>query len=260
MEISKFKYKKIIFELAPFVIPVILLIFWYVTTTFGFISDKVFPTISSVVSVTLELLRNGELEENVLISFERAVSGLIIGGLIGFILGIVNGLSKWSFAFLDSVIQMIRTIPHLSLLPLVVIWFGVSETGKVFLVSLGVLFPIYINTLSGIKGVDPELKEMGEVYGLKKIGLFREIIFPAALPSILIGFRYALGNMWITLIVAETVAANSGIGYMATNARDFMQLNIIVLSIIIYALLGKLSDILAKLLESHYLFWYFANK
>ncbi|MFT8459621.1 MAG: ABC transporter permease subunit [Liquorilactobacillus ghanensis] len=258
--IKKFKINNIAFRLAPFVIPVFLLFLWQITTTLKIVPSNIFPTISSVISITIELLKNGQLESNILISTERAFSGLIIGGSLGFLLGIVNGLSKWSYTFLDSTIQMIRTIPHLSLLPLIVIWFGVSEIGKVFLVSLGVLFPIYINTLAGIRGIDPDLREMGNVYGLKGISLFKEIIFPAALPSILIGFRYALGNMWITLIVAETIAANSGIGYMATNAREFMQLNIIVLSIIIYAVLGKMSDIIAKLLENHFLFWYFANK
>lgn len=252
--------KKITLKIIPAIIPLALLIIWQFVTVSGIVSSNVFPTPASVVSVTGQLLATGELEQNILVSTERAFLGFIVGGLLGFILGIVNGISKWSYAFFDSIIQMIRTIPHLSLIPLVIIWFGVSETGKIFLVALGVLFPVYINTLLGIREADPDLKEMGRVYGLKGFKLFKKIIFPSALPSIMIGIRYGLGNMWITLIVAETVASNTGIGFMATNAREFMQLNIIVLSIIIYALLGKLSDLVAKFFENHYLFWYFANK
>nr|WP_308737739.1 ABC transporter permease subunit [Paenibacillus sp. AR247] len=123
------------------------------------------------------------------------------------------------------------------------------------LVSLGVFFPIYLNTFHGIRSIDRGLIEMAKVYGLKGLDLYKEVILPGALPSILVGIRYSLGIMWLTLIVAETVAADSGIGYMAMNAREFMQLDITVLSIIIYALLGKLSDSIAKGLERWLLQW-----
>lgn len=150
---------------------------------------------------------------------------------------------------------MIRNIPHLSLIPLVIVWFGIGEEAKLFLVSLGVFFPIYLNTFHGIRSVDHSLIEMGRVYGLSRFALYTNIILPGALPSILVGIRYALGIMWLTLIVAETVAADSGIGYMAMNAREFMQMDVIVLSILLYALLGKLSDSIAKLLEKRWLRW-----
>ncbi|MNP07125.1 putative aliphatic sulfonates transport permease protein SsuC [compost metagenome] len=156
----------------------------------------------------------------------------------------------------DSTIQMIRNVPHLAMIPLVIAWFGIGEEGRIFLVALGVLFPIYINTLHGIRSVDPGLIEMGKVYGLRHWQLYRKVILPGALPSILVGFRFALGIMWLTLIVAETIAANSGIGYMAMNAREFFQLDVVVLSILLYALLGKLSDLLAKGLERRWLKWH----
>lgn len=144
---------------------------------------------------------------------------------------------------------MVRNIPHLALLPLVILWFGIEEESKIFLVALGTFFPIYINTFHGIRNVDSSLVEMAKVYELKGLSLFWNVIFPASLPSILVGVRFALGTAWVTLIVAETIAANSGIGYLAMNAREFMQLDIVLLSIILYALLGKFSDVIAKIIE-----------
>ena len=117
---------------------------------------------------------------------------------------------------------MIRNIPHLALIPLVIVWFGIEEGAKLFLVALGVFFPIYVNTLHGVRSVDPQLVEMAQSYGMRRVELFRRVILPGALPSIFVGLRYALGVMWLTLIVAETIAAQSGIGYMAMQAREFM--------------------------------------
>ena len=161
---------------------------------------------------------------------------LLIGGGIGFALGLANGLSQLSEQLTDTTLQMMRNIPHLALIPLVILWFGIDESAKLFLVALGVFFPIYLNTLHGIRTVDPQLIEMGRIYGMTDGELFRRVIFPGALPSIFVGLRFALGIMWLTLIVAETIAASSGIGYMAMQAREFMLIDVVVLSILIYAL------------------------
>jgi sulfonate transport system permease protein len=157
---------------------------------------------------------------------------------------------------MDSSVQMVRTIPHLAMIPLVIMWFGIGETSKLFLVSLGVAFPIYLNTFHGIRSVDPGLVEMGKVYGLKGFLLFAKVILPGALANILLGIRFSLGIMWLSLIVAETIAADSGIGYMATHAREFMQMDVVVLCVILYALLGKLSDLIAKYFENRWLKWH----
>jgi sulfonate transport system permease protein len=123
-------------------------------------------------------------------------------------------------------------------------------------VSLGVFFPIYINTFHGIRTVDPQLLEMARSYGYRGFSLFRRVILPGALPSIFVGLRYALGIMWLTLIVAETIAAQSGLGYMAMSAREFMQTDVVVLAILIYALLGKAADLLVRGFESLTLSWH----
>lgn len=121
--------------------------------------------------------------------------------------------------------------------PLVILWFGIDETAKIFLVALGTLFPIYINTWHGIRNIDHGLLEMARSYGLSGWSLFMQVVLPGALPSMMVGVRFALGLMWLTLIVAETISANSGIGYLAMNAREFLQTDVVVVAIILYALL-----------------------
>ncbi|WP_410201701.1 aliphatic sulfonate ABC transporter permease SsuC, partial [Escherichia coli] len=175
--------------------------------------------------------------------------GFSIGGSLGLILGLISGLSRWGERLLDTSIQMLRNVPHLALIPLVILWFGIDESAKIFLVALGTLFPIYINTWHGIRNIDRGLVEMARSYGLSGIPLFIHVILPGALPSIMVGVRFALGLMWLTLIVAETISANSGIGYLAMNAREFLQTDVVVVAIILYALLGNLADVSAQLLE-----------
>lgn len=123
---------------------------------------------------------------------------------------------------------------------------GIDETAKIFLVALGVFFPIYVNTQHGIRTIDPQLVEMARTYGMTPAELFWRVYLPGALPSIFVDLRYALGIMWLTLIVAETIAASAGIGYMAMQAREFLLVDVVVLSIVIYALLGKLADTIER--------------
>jgi sulfonate transport system permease protein len=242
--------------LTQWVLPVAIIAVWQALSSTGFIPERVLPAPSAVVVAGWNLLLNGELLANMWVSFKRAGIGLAIGGGIGFALGLANGLSSRSERVLDSTLQMVRNIPHLALIPLVILWFGIDETAKIFLVALGVFFPIYINTQHGIRHVDPHLVEMGRTYGMSSTDLFWRVYLPGSLPSIFVGLRYALGIMWLTLIVAETIAASSGIGYMAMQAREFLLVDIVVLSIVIYALLGKLADSLARLLERLWLPWH----
>ncbi len=245
----------IIRTVLPWTIPVLIIVFWQIAASAGLIDSSVLPSPWAVVQTTIESGKTGVLERNMAISLYRAVSGFIIGGVIGFILALCTGLSKTLNLLLDSSVQMLRNIPHLALIPLVIIWFGVGEASKISLVAIGVLFPIYINTYHGLNSVDSKLIEMGRSYQLSKFQLFRKILLPGALPTILVGVRYALGVMWTTLIVSETIAASSGIGYMSTNAQNFMDMPTILMCIVIYALLGKISDSMAKSLEDSLLQW-----
>ncbi|TIV22998.1 MAG: ABC transporter permease subunit [Mesorhizobium sp.] len=241
---------------AGWLLPAAIIAGWEAAARAGLIPANVLPAPSAVAEAFWRLTLSGELVRNIGVSTLRALSGFAIGGSIGFALGLANGLSALSRGLTDTTLQMIRNIPHLALIPLVILWFGIDEEAKLFLVALGVFFPIYVNTLLGIQSVDPQLVEMGRVYGLDRRALFFRVILPGALPSIFVGLRYALGIMWLTLIVAETISASSGLGYMAMQAREFLLIDVVVLSILIYALLGKLADSLARLLERLSLGWH----
>jgi sulfonate transport system permease protein len=239
----------------PWLVPALLVTLWQVSSSLGWLPPNILPAPSAVLTVAWTKTLDGTLASNLAVSFVRAFTGLLIGGAIGFGLGLLNGLSRTGEKLLDPTLQMIRNIPHLALIPLVIIWFGIEESARLFLVALGVFFPIYLNTLHGVRNVDPQLIEMGRIYGMDQKTLFTKVVLPGALPSIFVGLRFALGVMWLTLIVAETIAANSGIGHMAMAAREFMQTDIVVLSIVIYALLGKLADSATRWLEQRFLSW-----
>ncbi len=240
----------------PLLLPVAIVVAWQAASSLGLIGNRLMPAPTDVLRAFWDKTVSGELAVNIAVSAQRALSGLFVGGSIGFLLGIANGVSSLSHRLTDTTLQMIRTIPNLALIPLVILWFGIGEEAKLFLTSLGVFFPIYLNTLHGVRTVDPQLIEMGRVYGMSPWTLFRKVIFPGALPSIFVGLRFSLGIMWLTLIVAETMAASSGIGHMANTAREFMMTDVVVLALVIYALLGKLADATARFLERRTLQWH----
>ena len=179
--------------LIPWIVPAAIVLIWQVACATGFVPARVLPAPSDVALAGWKLLLSGELARNIWVSFWRASAGLLVGGGIGFAFGLANGLSQLSSKLTDTTLQMVRNIPHLALIPLVILWFGIDESAKLFLVALGVFFPIYLNTLHGIRTVDPQLIEMGRIYGMSDRELFRRVIFPGALPPIFVGFRFALG-------------------------------------------------------------------
>ncbi len=241
--------------IEPWVVPIGLLLIWDIVVRLAFVGPQLLPSPERVVLSAISLTASGELPADMLVSTARALAGFVIGGTIGLGLGFLNGTSDVAARYLDSTMQMVRNIPHLALIPLAILWFGIGEAPKVFLVAFGVFFPIYLNTYFGIRSVSPELVEMGRVYGLRRHRLFRDVILPGALPSILQGVRYALGVMWLTLIVAETIATDQGIGFLTMNAREFLQTDVVLIGIVSYALLGKLADWVAVRLERSLLPW-----
>ena len=242
-------------DLLPFLLPAALIIIWQLFSSIGWISGRIMPAPWDVLKALWATTISGDLPRDIAVSAARAFAGLLVGGTLGFLLGIANGVSRLSERLTDTSLQMLRTIPHLAMIPLVILWFGIGEESKLFLTSLGVLFPIYLNTYHGVRNVDGDLIEMGRVYGMGNWTLFRKIIFPGALPSIFVGLRYALGIMWLTLIVSETIAASSGIGHMANEAREFMMTDVVVLALLIYAVLGKVADVAVRMLERRVLSW-----
>jgi len=245
-----------LYRAAPWLLPLGIIVIWQFASQTGWLSTRILPSPEGVVEAFWNLSASGELWHHLAISAWRALIGFSIGGALGLMLGLISGLSRWGERLLDTSIQMLRNVPHLALIPLVILWFGIDESAKIFLVALGTLFPIYINTWHGIRNIDQGLLEMARSYGLSGFSLFAQVILPGALPSIMVGVRFALGLMWLTLIVAETISANAGIGYLAMNAREFLQTDVVVVAIVLYALLGKLADVSAQQLERLWLRWH----
>jgi sulfonate transport system permease protein len=248
--------KRTLYRWLSWAVPALVLVLWQVAARVGLIAPQVLPAPSSVAASALDLARNGDLFIHLGVSLLRAATGFAIGGTIGLALGILVGFSPLAQALLDRSIQMVRAIPFLAMLPLVIVWFGVGEAAKIFLVALAVLFPIYINTMLGIRQIDPKLMELAKVIGLNRSAVVRRIILPGAMPSILTGVRYALAHAWLALVIAETLATTKGIGFLAMDAREFLQTNVILLTIIIYAIVGVVADALVRLLEARFLSWH----
>ena len=240
---------------APWVVPLLVIVAWEAASRSGWLSTRILPEPWAVAQAAWSLLKSGELVRDVAISTGRALGGLAIGGGLGLVLGLLTGTFRTAETLLDTTLQMVRNVPPLALIPLVILWFGIDESAKLFLVAIGVFFPIYLNTYAGIKSVDAGLVEMARSYGLRGWRLYREVILPGALPSILVGLRFSLGLMWVLLIVAETISAQSGIGYMTMNAREFLQTDVVLVGVLLYALLGKLADLVARGLERRFLRW-----
>ena len=240
----------------PWLLPVAIIAGWQLASSLGWLSTRVLPEPWAVLRAFATLAASGEMWQNVEVSTGRALSGFALGGGLALALGLLTGSVRWAETLFDSTLQMLRNVPPLALIPLVILWFGIDEAAKLFLVSLGVFFPVYLNTFHGIRNVDKGLIEMARSYGLRGWPLYRDVILPGALPQILVGVRFSLGLMWVVLIVAETISAQAGIGYMTMNAREFLQTDVVLVGILLYALLGKAADLVSKGLERWWLRWH----
>jgi sulfonate transport system permease protein len=242
-------------QLTPWIAPLLLLAFWELASRSGLLPKTLLPAPLEVAQAAVRSVVQGKLLVHLGVSALRAGAGMLVGAIVGMALGLSTGLSRKLQLLLDTPLQMLRAIPALALVPLVILWFGLGETAKLFIVAVTVVFPVYLNTFHGVRSVDPQLVEMARTYHVSGFALYREVILPGALPSILVGLRFALGMSWLVLIVAETIGAEQGLGYVAMNAREFMQMDTLVLTIVLWALLGKLADVLAASVEQRLLPW-----
>ena len=238
-----------------YVSPLVLVLIWQAACTAGLLSPRTLASPGQILDTFWGLLASGELPWHLLVSLGRVTAGLAIGLTIGAGLALAAGLSRLGEDLVDAPVQMLRTLPFLALVPLFILWFGIGETPKIALVALGTAFPIYLNLFAGIRGVDPRLAEMGRVFGLDRRGLIRHVVLPGAMPSALVGLRYSLGVAWLSLVVAEQVNANAGIGYLINDARDFLRTDVILVGLMLYALLGLGADALVRALERRALAW-----
>ncbi|HWB21941.1 MAG TPA: ABC transporter permease [Gaiellaceae bacterium] len=237
------------------VVPLLLLGLWELGSTHGWWPAAVLPSPVTVNKTFWTLIQNGQLPSNLLVSLQRVAVGASIGIAVGTLLGLTSGLWQLAEEALDSTLQMMRTLPYLVMLPLFVIWFGVDELPKILIIVIGTSLPMYLNTFSGVRSVDPRLTEMASTFGLNRVRLIVSVIIPAAMPAILTGLRYSLGISWLSLVVAEQINARSGLGLLISNAESLFLTSVLVVCVLVYAILGLTTDLLVRILEKRLLAW-----
>jgi sulfonate transport system permease protein len=235
--------------------PILLLVVWAAGSAAGWIDSRTLSAPWTVVSTAGDLIADGRLQDNLAISAQRAGLGLAIGTAVGTVLAVLAGLSRWGEAVLDGPIQIKRAIPALALIPLLVLWFGIGEQMKVITITLGVFVPVYIHTHNGLRTIDSRYVELGESLRLRRAAFIRRIVLPGALPGFLLGMRFAVVGAWLSLVVVEQINSTSGIGYMMELAREYGQTDVIIVGLVLYGLLGLLSDGAVRLAQRRALSW-----
>ncbi|MEV1083944.1 ABC transporter permease [Streptomyces sp. NPDC050211] len=235
--------------------PLLLLALWQLLSVSGVLTADVLASPGRIAQVGSDLIADGSLPSAMGTSLRRVALGLLLGTVVGTGLALVSGLFRIGEDLVDAPVQMLRTVPFVGLIPLFIIWFGIGEAPKVAIITLGVTFPLYLNVYAGIRGVDAQLIEAGEALGLSRWGLVRHVVLPGALPGALTGLRYSLGIAWLALVFAEQVNADSGIGFLMVQARDFLRTDVIVVCLVVYAFLGLLADFVVRSLERLLLQW-----
>ena len=235
--------------------PVALVAVWWLMSAIGVLSPRTLPPPGDVVWAAVDLTRTGELQTALWASLQRVLVGLGIGLTAGLVIAVAAGLTRRGEDVIDSSMQIMKAIPNFALVPLLIIWMGIGEAPKITLVALSTAMPIYVNTYGAIRGVDNRLIEVGRTLGLGRFGIVRHLVIPGSLPGFLIGLRISLTNAWLALIFAETINAKSGLGQLMSDARSWFRLDIMVLVIVVYAILGLLSYSVVRFLEKHLLQW-----
>ncbi|CAM5682611.1 ABC transporter permease [Streptomyces purpurascens] len=235
--------------------PVLLLVLWQLLSSTGSLPPDVLASPGRIAQVGGDMVADGSLPAAMGTSLQRVAAGLLFGLVVGTGLALLSGLFRIGEDLVDAPVQMLRTVPFVGLIPLFIIWFGIGEAPKVAIITLGVTFPLYLNVYAGIRGVDAQLIEAGESLGLSRWGLVRHVVLPGALPSAMTGLRYSLGIAWLALVFAEQVNADSGIGFLMVQARDFLRTDVIIVCLVVYAFLGLLADFIVRSLERLLLQW-----
>ncbi|WP_305793858.1 ABC transporter permease [Nocardia altamirensis] len=235
--------------------PLIIVIAWQLASATGALPERLLAAPTTIARTTWDLLQEGTLQEAITVSLGRAATGFAIGAVLGIGLAILAGLSTLGEYLVDPPMQMLRTVPFYGLIPLLILWFGIGELPKVVLVAFGVAIPLYLNTFAGIRGVDGKLAELAAVQQLSRAALIGHIVLPGALPQTLVGLRQSLGIAWLALIVAEQVNADAGLGFLINDAREFLRTDVIVVGLLVYCVLGLLTDAFVRLIEGKALAW-----
>ncbi|USB32336.1 ABC transporter permease [Paenibacillus sp. YPG26] len=237
-------------------VPIALLILWQIAGDTGLVTKEQLPTPLAIIKRFIELGASGELYHHLGVSSLRALGGFMLGSAIGLLVGMFIGIGKIIERTLDPSLQMLRTVPLLALIPLFILWFGIGEFSKILMISLGAFFPVYLNTFLGIRSVDTKLYDVSRILGYSRWHQLTKLIIPSALPNILLGLRLAMSTSWLILVFAELMGTSAGIGYMIEDARTYSNTDIVFVGIILFALVGSISDIIVHALEKRWLRWW----
>ncbi|MBB4015734.1 MULTISPECIES: ABC transporter permease [Chelatococcus] len=222
--------------------PVLVLAIWELASLTGLLSPRLLAAPSTAVVTGYDLMIDGVLQQHFLASAERAYLGLAIGVALGLILALIAGLTRLGEATIDGLVQIKRAIPTLALIPLAILWLGIGETMKIALIVTSVLVPVYINTHAALRGIDLRYVELARTVGLSRAQFIRRVALPGALPGFFTGLRLAVTMCWTALVVLEQINTTEGIGYLMNRARDYGQTDVIVVGLVVYAVLGLVSD------------------
>jgi sulfonate transport system permease protein len=230
--------------------PMLVIVLWEASSRLGFLSPYTLAAPSTALTTGYEMVLDGTLLPHLAASAVRAYTGLFFGVIVGVALALLSGLTRTGEALIDGVVQIKRAIPTLALIPLVIIWLGIGEAMKVFLIFTAVLVPVYINTHAALRAIEIGHVELARTLGLTRMEFIRHVALPGALPGFFVALRLAVAICWTALVVLELVNTQTGIGYLMNRARDWGQTEIIVVGIIIYAVLGLVSDAVVRLFET----------
>ena len=216
---------------------------------------QLFPSPRATAHTYWQIVADGTLPFDALTSITRIVIGFVIGSVLGALGGLVIGTFRLAREVLEPWVNFLRFISGVAWISIFIVWFGIGETPKVALIAFATIFPVYLNLYSGIRSVDLRLLDAAKSFGLSRADQIWHVVLPSALPSLLVGLRYALSVSILVLVVAEQINASAGLGYLINNARDFMRTDIIVVCLMVYAILGLGADWLVRAIEARALIW-----
>ncbi|MEX5566309.1 ABC transporter permease [Pseudomonas syringae] len=240
--------------LKGLVVPAVIIVLLEIIVRIGWLPAYQMPAPSEIV-LTLRDLADGALWKHISASLLRVLCGFAIGASLALVFAAWVGLSREAEAYLEPTFAGLRSIPSLAWVPLLLLWLGIGETSKIVLIAIGAFFPVYLNGVAAIRGIDRKLVEVGQMYGLSRYRLTRRILLPAALPGLFTGLRSGMSLSWMFLVAAELIAATKGLGYLLSDGRETSRPDIVLAAIIVLATLGKLSDGLLASLEKRFLAW-----
>jgi sulfonate transport system permease protein len=240
--------------------PIALVLIWQLVCSAGLISAQKLQAPSQVWRTAVSLVTHnspayGTLQDAMLVSLQRMAIGFSVGAAVAVVFALIAGLSRLGENAVDPPLQILRTLPLFGLIPLFIVWFGIGELPKIILIALGAAIPLYLNMFAGIRSVDAKLVEGAQTLGLSRTELLRHVILPGALPQTLVGLRQSLGVAWLALVVAEQVNANAGLGFLISQGTQFLNTNVIMVALVVYAILGLITDAIVRLLERRALAW-----